>query len=126
MPSPSSFLRGFNLKRGVSIGGGWKIEKTSIQHKVIERYKKYEFPMKISLVSKNNTSSAKEYLHHFTSHSKIINSQYGNPYRCTIGFFFLKNIFIEKKGKWTIYSKSNDRGVTRVVLKAKGVGIRKR
>lgn len=115
MPSPYAFLRGFKLRKGVQIGG-WKIEKIFIQHTVIERYNKYEFPIKIYLKAVHGSSqiNAKTALKQYTFHFKIINSQYGNPYKCTI-----KN--------WNFYSTTkNINGKSRVVLKATGVAIRKR
>jgi hypothetical protein len=96
MPNPMAFLKGFGLNKGVQVGDA-KILKVSIKHIVIEQYKVYEFPMTIEvqvpkLLGQTTTPfTTLDYNTHisqqfgaFVSKPTIINSQYGNPYLCSI------------------------------------------
>ena len=61
-----------------------KIHRVQIEHIVLERYKRYEFPIKITVECKDedNLQNVSRYL--LDQGHKIVNSQYGNPYDCFI------------------------------------------
>jgi hypothetical protein len=84
MPAPSAFLNGFHLKKNQTFGPDIQIRKASAGHIVVERYAKYEFPIQLVVSSKLSKANILEEWNHFIKGSKIIYSQYGNPYKCTI------------------------------------------
>lgn len=88
MPEVNAFLHGFNLVKGHKYGL-YEIISVSATHNQIIRYKEYKYNIKIILQS-NKPSSESEYKVFFNKlmdsidGPKIINSAYGNPYKCII------------------------------------------
>jgi hypothetical protein len=67
------------------------LTKVSIKHVVVEKYRKYTFPLVVKLTSLHHSSDY--VLKHFKTYvdgNKIVNSQYGNPYNCFICDYSIK------------------------------------
>lgn len=109
MPSPAAFLKGFGLsaKSVVELpSSSLRIKSVSIEHKVISRFHRYEFPIKFILepISESYSTSAlaKEFQAFVSKNSpRIIHSQFGSPYDCTIGSFQVKTSESKAKKKTT-------------------------
>lgn len=87
MPKPNRFLAGFNVHKNLNIAG-YTLTNIEIGHNTISRYHKYEYPMKLYFQSTGNSSSINNLISQFqqyVSGTKIINSEYGNPYSCNFG-----------------------------------------
>ncbi len=113
MPAPSAFAKGFKINKGSTIGE-WKVEKLTIGHNTLQKWRKYSFPMVIRLKStgKCTGKKASNELMKSTDQERIINSAFGNPYLCTIG-------------KWKLGDcKQNDDGETVATLKSTGLAVR--
>lgn len=89
MPDPSTFLKKFKLKKGLVIDD-YKLKSIRIEHEVIKTYKLYQYPITLEWKFLNKKSSTslitkfKSKLYKMIGKTIIINSHYGNPYRCTI------------------------------------------
>lgn len=79
MPSPAKFLHAFGLIKNKGFNHATIID-VDTSHEVIERYKKYQFHITI----KFDQLGAESAIKHLTSLSLVVNSDYGNPYRCTL------------------------------------------
>lgn len=102
MPDLSDFLAGFGLTRGSSVGS-LKIDRVFGSHQQIIRYKKYEYP--IELTVETNGATTQEIVKAFNSSVpgvKTINSRYGNPYSCEIGKISSSNVKIHSGNIATI------------------------
>lgn len=97
MPDPKAFLQGFNVSKGLVIEN-WKIISVKIGHNVIEQYRLYQFPIQILLTSRGKKEESKEektlsasdiiaVLQEYVDKNKdvIVNSRFGNPYKCDFG-----------------------------------------
>lgn len=74
MPDTRDFLRAFNLVRGAKINGSTILSVSATEHQIV-RYRNYEFDITIKF----------DYVpDHLNFGEKIVNSHYGNPYRCDI------------------------------------------
>lgn len=65
---------------------GFILNSINIEHREIIRYREYEYP--IRLVFSGNPSEKNKLLGEFSKHvseTRIINSRYGNPYKCDFG-----------------------------------------
>lgn len=87
MPNPQKFLHEFGFKKNMVLAG-YKLSTFTIQHKVINIYREYGYPIKMKWIKlSNNQSNFKKFesaLHNLTSKQHIINSGYGNPYDSVI------------------------------------------
>jgi hypothetical protein len=88
MPEVGAFLQGFGLTKGHKYGQ-YEIISVTATHKQIIRYKEYRYDIKIILQCNKKISEAeyKTFFHQLmdnTDGPKIINSAYGNPYKCVI------------------------------------------
>lgn len=94
MPDPRAFLKGFKITKGLVIKN-WKIANVKIGHNIIERYRVYHFPIQILLTKTSSKEEEKvlspdsviSALQAFVDENKgvIVNSRYGNPYKCEFG-----------------------------------------
>lgn len=90
MPDPGTFLRKFKLKKGLVIDD-YKLKSIRIEHEVIKTYKLYQYPITLVWKNLNEKSSSSNSIANFKSKlykiigkTLVIDSHYGNPYRCTI------------------------------------------
>lgn len=86
MPNPQKFLHGFGFKKGMVLAG-YKLSSISIEHKIINIYREYGYPIKMKWITTSNQSNFKNFesaLHNLTSKQHIIDSGYGNPYDSVI------------------------------------------
>jgi len=87
MPGQSLYTAGFGLSQGMVLNG-YQLVSIEIGHKQIRRYKEYSYPSKLvwrpqgSSANKSNLISS---LNSTLGGTKIINSEYGNPYSCNFG-----------------------------------------
>lgn len=90
MPSPSKFAAGFGFRKGKIYGKNkeWKLTNYEIKHKMIQKYEKYEFPIKLMFTRiKNINTSGLKLVHlvqSLTKKPRVILSDFGNPYLCYI------------------------------------------
>jgi hypothetical protein len=120
MPDPKAFLKGFKVARGLVIGN-WKITSVEIGHIMIKRYQEYEFPITIvatnsSKIETKENLTLNKFMYQFQKYvdqnkGVIVNSRYGNPYKCVFGSL------TESKDRPLDYPKS-------VILSATGNAIR--
>jgi len=87
MPGQALYIAGYNLNKQLAFGG-YQLTDINIGHHQLVRYKEYEYPT--SLVWKvNNINHNKSLLESgFRNHvagTKMIFSEYGNPYLCNFG-----------------------------------------
>jgi hypothetical protein len=85
MPNVSAFLSAFSLKRGFQIRS-YVLSDVSAEHHTITRNKEYEYPITITFTQTGSTP-LNEFLFALTIQlqgSKIVSSEYGNPYQCWI------------------------------------------
>ncbi len=93
MPSVSAYKKAFGLLKGLTLeekSNKFILEELNIDHKVIKRYAEYGFPMVLNFRGPSLKSSKNLLLkllkHKICSRNGIIvNSDYGNPYECTVG-----------------------------------------
>lgn len=85
MPEPKAFLGGFGFYHGAQIAG-YSLDSVTSTHESISRYHEYRYA--IMLVFRSTGSGQYENLFMAVNNSigqeHVINSQYGNPYRCII------------------------------------------
>lgn len=84
MPEYQAFLRGFGIKKGIRFDN-YILEEIYITHDVIEEYHRYEYHITMKF---NGNGDIDELLSNFKNYIKgnrIINSRYGNPYKCNFG-----------------------------------------
>ena len=87
MPSPRKFLEAFDLHKGTVLAPGVIVTRVSISHQVLQRYRKYAFPMVITVSSKNRDDTSQFIADLFHAHvggHRVVNSDFGNPYDCYI------------------------------------------
>jgi hypothetical protein len=88
MPAPKDFLAAFGLQQGAELDG-YTVTGVPIKHKIIERYRHYSFPMQIICRETQPTANRSHEhllraLEKLTQPVRTVDSEYGNPYRCTI------------------------------------------
>jgi hypothetical protein len=89
MPSPRAFANAFGIKVNKVEIDSCSLSDFKIGHDVIKRFRTYQFPMTFTFTSKNDITSDKSdmlvvALQVWFKDCKIVLSQYGNPYKCTI------------------------------------------
>lgn len=110
MPHPRAFLEAFGLFKGAQIPDGIILSKVNIKHFVVEKYRKYTFPLVVELTSLHHSSDY--VLKHFKTYidgNKVVNSQYGNPYNC-----FIRDFSIKLSGSQTLISAEKDNPIPKV------------
>jgi hypothetical protein len=106
MPNPYDFLSAFNLTQNDAYTP-YRIHKVTTTHNVVEKYKIYTYNIKLTFVAKQASIDSPDALltQLKDKKPKIIYSQYGNPYMCSIS-------------SWKITMKSKDK--TLIVIQAEG------
>jgi hypothetical protein len=90
MPSVSAYKKAFHLLKGQIFADKYILEKVQIGHKEIKRYSEYSFPIHLEFKGPNEKFGHKRLLNMIhtkitSMNGKIVNSDYGNPYECTVG-----------------------------------------
>ena len=83
MPGIELFKKGFNLHRGVKLGD-YKLTDISMGHETITRYREYRYPMHLTFEGGISSKELPKLFQDYVAGEKIINSEYGNPYKCYI------------------------------------------
>lgn len=87
MPSVTAFGNAFGIKEGKVAIDSCELDQVKIGHEVVKRFRQYRFPIALQFVSKKAIDkdmilfAVQAWL---SSDSKMVLSQYGNPYKCTI------------------------------------------
>lgn len=92
MPAPGAFARAFAIKKGSIIESEnddvLQITKSKVGHTVLERFRRYEFPIRVTLLAGDakhaTVNRAVRMFRDHVAEPRVVHSQYGNPYRCTI------------------------------------------
>lgn len=87
MPEYGSFLRAFGIRENMVLDG-YKLESYQITHKVVEKYREYDYDtiLNFEAINKNHDfRSLIELLKNQTRESRTVNSRWGNPYQCWFG-----------------------------------------
>lgn len=84
MPEPQAFLNGFGFIQGSHIGG-FILNSAHASHHQIRRYREYSYDITLTLhYAGGDATDLYYYLDQMIAGSRVINSAYGNPYRCSI------------------------------------------
>lgn len=107
MPSLTAFHRGFKIETGMNIQG-YALQELSIDHIVISRYHRYEFPIVMVFIPSSSATSSSSLLQALKrlvqGNKRIIYSEYGSPYECSFGTPVVKehgedgDVIIESRG----------------------------
>lgn len=94
MPSPVEFAHAFGIHSNIhDTDLNIKCIKLKYSHDVIEKYKKYHIPFRFVFQSDQSMTKTLEWCKNlWGNQEKIVNSRWGNPYKCVI-----KNWNIEKE-----------------------------
>lgn len=83
MPSPAQFLEAFLLKKQTRLPHGAQIDQIKINHTVMETYRRYAFPLQLTLIAPAHVDPIAIFTE-LTQKNQTVLSQYGNPYNCWI------------------------------------------
>jgi hypothetical protein len=86
MPDPADFARAFGLVNG-SYLGDYKISDLHIEHKVLQTFRKYAFPIRFVLKpseTRPNAQGLGQILSRLAAEKHRVLSHYGNPYLCQL------------------------------------------
>jgi len=92
MPGAREFAEGFGLVKDKIIDG-YRLSHVKIEHEMVKRYHEYRYPITLTFEKVKKSADEDRLLSDLeteTSKSRIINSHYGNPYKCTISNFRLE------------------------------------
>ena len=87
MPAPQAFREGFKIEKGMKIAG-YVLAELHIGHNQLVQYREYSYPISMVFTKSSGAGSVAEFekaLEEHVSGSRVIDSYYGNPYRCTFG-----------------------------------------
>ncbi len=94
MPGVRKYERGFGVDLGM-VMADYKLVELQINHQQLIRFRKYDYPTYM-LWKPLSKSANPEYLEaELKDHlgkNRIINSEYGNPYRCIFGDLDIKEL----------------------------------
>ena len=95
MPSPQEFIKAYGFRNNMEIDG-YNLNKIIIDHNVIKRYREYKYNIKLYFENNyenSNLNNLKKIVREMFSKTKIIKSNYGNPYECSVkDIQFINNI----------------------------------
>lgn len=94
MPDAYSFRRAFGLITRKQ-AHGWKILRANSDHIQVAKYKKYRYPIRVTMSRiDGKPEEALESMNQLSSifNGVIVNSRYGNPYVCEIHNWMLENV----------------------------------
>ena len=85
MPSPSSIIKNYHIKRGVKLHG-YVLHSFKIDHIILEKFHEYEYPLvlvfePIESEQSSITKLKKEIIDNLTTH-KVIPTRWKNDYEC--------------------------------------------
>ena len=87
MPHPTAFLAGFGLTPGTQFGD-FTLMKAHSTHEQIRRFHDYQYHITLVFMPqwghRGNYADLVSILEPILSSIRIIDSEYGNPYECTI------------------------------------------
>jgi hypothetical protein len=114
MPKPREYLRGFNIKKDMTLGEsetskGFKLLEIEVEHITIKRYREYQYKIKMVWQRLDTKAKLDDLLYdikELTSQERTIVTGYGNPYSCDFG------------SEAITYQKSNTSGI--VTIKSVG------
>ena len=87
MPEYGPYLRGFGINKGLILGG-YELKSYRITHEVVKMYREYNYDTTLNFVVVDNNHDVDQLLSQLekqTKRSRVISSQFGNPYRCWFG-----------------------------------------
>jgi hypothetical protein len=87
MPELGLYLSGFGLKQGLVLSD-YTLTHISGEHRTIERFTRYDYPLQLTFSPNNSHAQPQALLNAFklyTKGTKVLDSRYGNPYKCDIG-----------------------------------------
>ena len=97
MPSPTAFAKAFGLTPGAMLEGGWRVTSVTISHEQLERFRRYAFPLTVTLAPRASSSrrrtatsaaasasAALDAVRSAVVQPHIVLSRYGNPYACAV------------------------------------------
>ena len=82
MPEPAAFLAAWDLRQGRTFQRHHTLLRLRIQHVVVERYRRYAFPLDIDIRSTRPAAEVLRAFSHLVSRPRVVLSRYGNPYLC--------------------------------------------
>jgi hypothetical protein len=89
MPNAKRFLSGFKIHNNLNFGL-YRLENISIEHDEITRNHKYSYPITMTLIwtgsgspTESDANACMDNIEDYVKEVRIINSEYGNPYKCT-------------------------------------------
>lgn len=82
MPKGTVFVRAFNLVSGQLAHGA--IKHVSVDHEEVIRFREYSYHITLEVVEVTNPKQLLSEIKSRCRGTKIINSEYGNPYKCWI------------------------------------------
>ena len=83
MPDSDDFVKGFDFFKGDSYDG-YLLESINASHSVIKKYKEYSYHIILTYDTKHKDVNDEEFFNYHVFEDKIINSRYGNPYKCSL------------------------------------------
>jgi hypothetical protein len=121
MPSVSAYKKAFNLLKGEIFSDKYTkfiLENIHIGHKEVKRYSEYSFPIRLEFKGPNIKFGEKILMNFINTkitskNGKIVNSDYGNPYECTIGEPQIEDV-----------RKENDHNI--YIVRSEGYAFRRR
>jgi hypothetical protein len=85
MPEAHKFISGFGIHIHMNIAG-YSLEHMQVDHITVTRYREYQYPIALHFDGSGNVSQLISEIKRMISGSRIINSNYGNPYQCNIDY----------------------------------------
>ncbi len=84
MPSKTEFQRAFKLqKRPFSSAGYVMVDNPEIGHVPVQKWQLYHYPISINCKASSG-AALRVFFERLVQGERIVYSQYGNPYRCSI------------------------------------------
>lgn len=87
MPETGPYLRGFGIKKNIILDE-YQLNSYSITHEEVVKYRKYNYDTILNFTAIGNNYDIDNLLQELidqTKNSRIIDSRFGNPYRCWFG-----------------------------------------
>ena len=85
MPEYGAYLRGFGIWRNIILAN-YRLVDYTISHEEVRRFREYNYDVVLTFYSKaNNYKKLLAELTEQTEKSRIIDTRFGNPYRCWFG-----------------------------------------
>lgn len=106
MPVTREYLKGWNLQRGLLLGG-FELVKINVGHTTVSRYQTYQYPSTLTWIRVSPDATVDELLRElnvYLEDEPVIYTSYGNPYRCDFGelnvqYEDLEGVIVEATGQ---------------------------